>query len=58
MSNIEQIIYNDIITMIKNNLQLLIYNRDSCLYRFNKYCKDMYEIKLKEYVIFYFLLLF
>ncbi len=44
MSNIELTIYDDIITMIKDNLQLLISNRDSCLYRFNKYCREMYDM--------------
>lgn len=29
---------NDILTMIKDNLKILIYNRDSCLYNFNNYC--------------------
>ncbi len=48
MSNIELTIYDDIITMIKDNLQLLILNRDSCLYRFNKYCREMYDMAEKK----------
>ena len=38
MNNIEEKIYEDILTMIKDNLQILIYNHDSCLYHFNDYC--------------------
>ena len=51
MSKIEQLIYNDIITMIKDNLELLIHNRDSCLYRINKYCSDMYDIAENKKII-------
>lgn len=51
MSKIEQLIYNDIITMIKDNLELLIHNRDSCLYRINKYCNDMYNIAENKKII-------
>ena len=38
MNNIEEKIYEDILTMIKDNLQILIYNHHSCLYHFNDYC--------------------
>ncbi len=48
MNNIEQSIYDDIITIIKDNLQLLIYNHDNCLYRFNKYCNEMYDTDEKK----------
>ena len=41
MSNIEEIVYNNVLTMIKDNLQLLIKNHDSCLYRFSKFCDDL-----------------
>lgn len=51
MSKIEQLIYNDIITMIADNLEMLIHNHDSCLYRINKYCSDMYDIAEKEKII-------
>ena len=51
MSKIEQLIYNDIITMIADNLEMLIHNHDSCFYRINKYCSDMYDIAEKEKII-------
>ena len=38
MNSIEEKIYKDILTMIKDNLQILIYNHDSCLYHFYDYC--------------------
>ena len=40
MSDIEEYIFNDILTIIKDNLQLLINNKDSCLYYFNDYCNN------------------
>lgn len=43
MSDIQEIIYDDILTMIKDNLKILINNKDSCLYHFNKYCSDMID---------------
>ena len=45
MSEIEERIYNDILTLIKDNLRILIYNHDSCLYYFNNYCKKNYDSK-------------
>ena len=30
---------------------MLIHNHDSCLYRINKYCSDMYDIAEKEKII-------
>ena len=48
MNKAEEMVYNDIITMIKDNLRTLIYNRDSCLYRFTKYCNDMYNMAEKK----------
>ena len=44
MSEIQEIIYNDILKLIKDNLRILIYNHDSCLYRFNDYCENMEDI--------------
>ena len=40
MSSIEEKLFEDIITMIKDNLEILIANQDSCLYHFNNYCKE------------------
>ena len=48
MSNIEEIVYNNILTMIKDNLQILIRNHDSCLYRFSKFCDDLKDIELDK----------
>lgn len=44
MTDIQDKIYNDILTMIKDNLEILIRNNDSCLYRLNKYCSDLIDI--------------
>ena len=44
MSNIEEMVFEDILAMIGDNLRILIRNHDSYLYRFNQYCKDMYDI--------------
>ena len=43
MTDIEEKIFNDILTIIKDNLQLLINNRDSCLYHFFAYCNNHKE---------------
>lgn len=51
MSKIEQLIYNNVITMIADNLELLMHNRNSCLYRINKYCIDMYDIAENKKII-------
>lgn len=48
MNKAEEMIYNDIIMMIKDNLRTLIYNRDSCLYRFTKYYNNMYNMAEKK----------
>ena len=40
MVDIEEKIFNDILTVIKDNLQLLIVNKDSCLHHFNDYCSN------------------
>ena len=45
MSEIEERIYNDILTLIKDNLRILIYNHDSSLYYFNDYCQKNYDSK-------------
>ena len=46
MADIEEKVFNDILTIIKDNLKLLIINKDSCLYHFNNYCLNH---KLSEY---------
>lgn len=38
MSEIEEKIFYEILTIIKDNLQILIYNKDCSLYYFNDYC--------------------
>ena len=48
MSNIEEIVYKNIMMMIEDNLQILIRNRDSCLYRFSKFCDDLKDIELED----------
>ena len=48
MSSIEEKLFEDIITMIKDNLKILIANQDSCLYHFQNYCneheQDLYPV--------------
>lgn len=51
MSKIEQLIYSGVMTMIADNLELLINNRSSCLCRINKYCSDMYDIAENSKII-------
>lgn len=51
MNNVEEMIYNNITTIIKENLKTLIYNHDSCLYRFTNYCNQMYNTGKKETVV-------
>ncbi len=46
MSEIEEKIFNDILALIKDNLKLLIFNKDSCLYYFTNYCQQIKEIDL------------
>ncbi len=41
MSDIEEKIFNDILNLIKDNLKILIYNKDSCLYHFTNYCQQI-----------------
>lgn len=41
MSDIEEYICNDIIVMIKDNLHLLIRNKDSCLTYLIDYCNKL-----------------
>ena len=45
MTDIQKIIYNNILTIIKDNLKILICNNNSCLYRLNKYCNDLIDTK-------------
>ena len=40
MTEIEEILFEDIISIIKDNLQILITNKDSCLYHFKNYCNE------------------
>ena len=40
MSDIENILMNDILTIIRDNLRILIRNNDSCLFDFKNYCKN------------------
>lgn len=46
MSNIEEKIFNDILTLIKDNLRILIQKKDSCLYYFTNYCEQINESNL------------
>lgn len=46
MSEVEEQVLNDILTLIKDNLQLLIYNNDSCLYHLITHCRQLEECDL------------
>ena len=37
--------------MHSDKFLLRLLNRDSCLYRFNKYCRDMYDMAEKKKII-------
>ena len=56
MSNIEELIFNEIISIIKDNLKILINNKDDCLYRFKHYCDthDVDNIPIDYYDLIYF----
>ena len=53
MTEIEEILFEDIISIIKDNLQILITNKDSCLYHFKNYCnkheQDLFPVS--QYLI-------
>lgn len=46
MSDIEEKIFNDILTLITDNLRILIQNKDTCLYYFTNYCEQIDESDL------------
>lgn len=46
MTDIEEKIFNDILVIIKDNLQLLINNRTSSLYYYFDYCNNHKSIDL------------
>lgn len=53
MSEIEEKIFNDILTIIKDNLQILIYNKNCSLYYFNDYCcnHDLTDLPVSQELI-------
>ena len=47
MTDIREKLLEDILFIIKDNLQILIANRDSCLYHFMDYC-DKHEDDVRD----------
>lgn len=53
MSDVEEKVFNDILCLIKDNLQLLIRNRDSCLSYLLDYCDklDICDLPIDQLVL-------